>query len=154
MTSQFDFSNDQWDKLAAAPYLVGLAVAKAENSGLLGSARETRTLLASIEARPGASAAASLVAEAATTDVTDHYERFRAESAETLADQAVKACGVVAAVLAEVADPAEAEGFKQWLLDVAWTVAEAAKEHGQRVSPGEAALLERISGALGIAVTP
>ena len=48
MATQFDFSNDDWERVAAAPLLVGMAVAKAEDSGFLGSIRETRALLSNI----------------------------------------------------------------------------------------------------------
>lgn len=131
MTTQFDFSNDQWDKLASIPYLVGMAVAKAENSGFLGSVKESRTLLASIESQPEGSAASSLIAQAATTDVSDEFERFKGQTPEALATDAVEACTQLTAVMAAVAEPAEVDGYKQWVLDVAWTVAQAAKEHGQ-----------------------
>ena len=152
MTTQFEFSNDEWDQLAAVPFLVGMAVAKAEDSGFVGSLRESRTLMHSIGSQSETNPASGLIAQAATTDVTEHYERFKASDPEALAAEAVETCSQVATVLDTVAQPAEAKGYKQWLLDVGWTVAEAAKEHGQRVSPGEATLLARISGALGLPV--
>jgi hypothetical protein len=150
MTSQFDFSNDEWDQVASVPYLVGLAVARAEDSGLVGSFRESRALLTTIAAQSEAEAASGLIAQAATTDVTELYEQYKAASAEALATDAVAACRQLVAVLDRVAQGPEAERYKQWVLDVAWTVAETAKEHGQRVSAGEAAILRQVTGALGL----
>lgn len=152
MTSEFDFTNDQWARIASTPYLVGLAVAKAEDSGFLGSLRETRTLLHSIHDEPDAEQPASLIAQAATTDVTEHYERFKASPPEALAVEAVDACREITAALGSVADPIEATAYRRWVLDVAWTVARAAKEHGKVVSDAESALLGRIAEALDLPV--
>lgn len=148
MTSEFDFTNDQWAQIASTPYLVGLAVAKADDSGFLGSLRETRTLLHSIAAEPDADGPASLISQAATTDVSEHYERFKASLPEALAVEAVDTCRQITAGLAAVADPVEAMEYRRWVLDVAWTVARAAKEHGRLVSEAESALLQRIADAL------
>lgn len=148
MTSQFDFTTDQWTHLASTPLLVGLAVAKAEDSGFLGSIRETRTLSSSIVAPDDGNPARSLIDQAATTDVGDLVDVYKATNAEGLAMTAVRACEELAAILDQVAEPDETKGYKAWVLDVARTVAEAAKEDGVRVSPGEADLIERIASAL------
>ena len=42
MTSQFDFTNNEWNDIAVLPVLVGFAVAKAEDSGRIGSFRGIR----------------------------------------------------------------------------------------------------------------
>lgn len=149
-TSQFDFSNDQWELVAATPVLVGMAVARAEDSGFLGSIKENRTLMGTIAAQAEQSPAGSLVAQAATTDTGERYERSREADPAALADDAVAACQELALVLAAVAQPDEADSYKQWVLDVARAVAGAAKEHGVRVSAGEEALIGRVEAALGL----
>ncbi len=152
-TSQFDFSNDQWELVAAAPVLVGMAVARAEDSGFLGSLKETRTLMGTIASQAEQSPAGSLIAQAATTDTGEQYEHYRESDPAVLAADAVAVCQQVADVLAAVAQPDEADGFKRWVLDVARAVAGAAKEHGVRVSAGEEAVITQVETALGLQST-
>lgn len=149
-TSQFDFSNDQWELVAAAPVLVGMAVARAEDSGFLGSIKETRTLMGTIAAQAEQSPAGSLIAQAATTDTGERYEQYREADPAALAADAVTACQQLGDVLAAVAQPDEVESYKRWVLDVARAVAGAAKEHGVRVSAGEEALIGQVEAALGL----
>ena len=148
MTTQFDFSNDDWERVAAAPLLVGMAVAKAEDSGFLGSIRETRSLLANIAEGASDGPAKELIAQAAATDTSVDYEAFKVLSAEALATDAEEACRQLNRNLAQVVEPEVADGYKRWIVDVASTVAEAAKEGGQRVSPGEVDVIDRVTEAL------
>jgi hypothetical protein len=150
MTTQFDFSNDEWDDLAAAPVLVGMAVAKAEDSGFLGNRREARALNETLAAEAARYPASSLIAQAATTDISQQHERYDTALPEMLATLAVDACQRITAVLAQRAEPEESEAFRRWVLDVGRSVAEAAKEDGVLVSPGEAALLAEVAAALGL----
>ncbi|MEZ5407667.1 MAG: hypothetical protein R2761_06555 [Acidimicrobiales bacterium] len=149
-TSQFDFSNDQWELVARVPVLVGMAVARAEDSGFLGSFKETRALMGAIAAEADQRPAGSLIAQAATTDTAGRFEQYRETDSAVLAADAVDACRQLADVLAAVAEPDEAEGYKRWVLDVARAVAGAAKEHGVRVSAGEEAVIAGVEAALGL----
>ncbi len=125
MTTQFDFSNDDWDRVAAAPLLVGMAVAKAEDSGFLGSIRETRALLASIAEGAADGPARELIAQAAATDTSVEYEAYKALSPEALAVDAEEACRQLGRTLGEVVDREVADGYKQWIVDLAQAVAES-----------------------------
>jgi len=149
-TSQFDFSNDQWELVATVPVLVGMAVARAEDSGFLGSFKETRALLGAIAAQAQEGPAASLIAQAATTDTGEELDQYREAASDALAADAEAACRQLAEVLAAVAQPDEADGYKRWVLDVARAVAGAAKEHGVRFSAGEEAVISRVESALGL----
>lgn len=149
-TSQFDFSNDQWELVASAPVIVGMAVARAEDSGFLGSIKETRTLMGTIAAQAEQSPAGSLIAQAATTDTGEQYEQYRESDPAALAADAVAVCQQVAEALAAVAEADEADKYKRWVLDVARAVAGAAKEHGVRVSAGEEAVITQVETALGL----
>lgn len=150
MTTQFDFSAEHWDHIAATPVLVGYAVAKAEDSGFFGSIKETRTVVSTVAAGlDEESPAKSLVNEAAATDTDDRAQAFQATGPEELADAAVQACAELSSLLADTADPAEAAGYKTWVLSIATEVAEAAKEGGVRTSAAEAALITRLEAALG-----
>lgn len=150
MTSQFDFSNDDWDHIATTPVLVGFAVAKAEDSGFFGSMREAKALSDSIAAALENEAARDLIRQASATETKEKAESFKSMSPEALADSAVAACRQLSEMLSTTAEPDEAAGYKNWVFDVANTVAKAAKEHGVRVSPSEEALIKRIGLALAI----
>lgn len=147
MTSPFDFTNDEWSHLVAAPVLVGLAVARAEDSGFFGSMKEIRTLLGEIAAKADEGSAGGLVAQVAATESVA-FDRFKDDTASNLAEAAVSACERARAVLDQRADPDEASAFSSWLLDVAATVADSATEGGVRVSAGESALIDRFRDAL------
>ncbi|MGH1491916.1 MAG: hypothetical protein ACRBK7_21435 [Acidimicrobiales bacterium] len=148
MTSQYDFSSQHWDHIAMTPVLVGWAVARAEDSGFYGSIKETRTLVSTIADSASANPAGSLIAQAAATDTQDEASAFRSTNPETLAGAAINACRDLMVILAEKAEGEEAQGFADWVLSIAQTVAEAAKEDGVRVSPGESELLDRLKLAL------
>lgn len=150
MTNQFDFSNDDWELMARTPLLVGMAVAKAEDSGFLGSIRETRSLLATIAEGSDHNPARTLIDQASVVDTEADFAAYKALSAEALAVDAEEACRLLARILADSAKPEEAEGFKRWVLEVARSVAVAAKEHGTRVSPGEVAIIDSVATALGL----
>ncbi len=148
MTSQYDFSSQHWDHIAMTPVLVGWAVARAEDSWFYGSIQETSTLVSTIADRASANPAGSLIAQAAATDTQEEAGAFRTTNPEALAGAAVNACHDLMAILAEKADEDELNGYADWVLSIARTVAEAAKEDGVRVSPGESALLDRLELAL------
>ncbi|MDH5291162.1 MAG: hypothetical protein OEY41_14305, partial [Acidimicrobiia bacterium] len=112
-TSQFDFSNDEWELVATVPVLVGMAVARAEDSGFLGSFKETRALMGAIAAQAELRPAGSLIAQAATTDTGERFEEYREADSQTLAADAVDACRQLADVLSAVAQPDEADGYKR-----------------------------------------
>lgn len=150
MTTQFDFSAEQWDHIASTPVLVGYAVAKAEDSGFFGSIKETRTVVSAVAAGiEEESPAKGLVNEAAAAETDEQAQVFQATGAQELADAAVQACTELSSLLGELAEPEEAAGYKAWVLTIATEVAEAAKEGGVRTSAAEAALIERLEAALG-----
>lgn len=149
MTTQYDFTTAEWDQVATAPVLVGLAVAKIEDSGFFGSMREMRTLGATLtDSVPDESPARSLIASAAGQDTESHMNAFKATAPDALADAAVTACKELMLLLGRIATPEEATAYARWVHALGAQVAEAAKEGGVRVSPGEVSLLKRIEEAL------
>jgi hypothetical protein len=150
MTGQYDFTNQDWQHVAMTPVLVGWAVARAEDSGFYGSIKEARTLVSTIAAGAEQNPAGSLIAQAAATDTDELTSAFRATAPDALAGAAVNACRELVRILAVTVQPDEATGYARWVLSVANTVAEAAKEDGVRVSAGEADLIDRLQAALGI----
>lgn len=150
MTNHYDFSNDDWEQLARTPLLVGMAVAKAEDSGFFGSIREVRSLLGTIDDGADDNPASDLIDQIAAVDTEADFAAYRTLSPAALATDAVDACRLVARILADGAKPDEAEGFKRWVVEVARHVAVAAKEHGTRISPGEVAVIGAVTEALGL----
>ncbi|MEL6984218.1 MAG: hypothetical protein AAFO29_17460 [Actinomycetota bacterium] len=149
MATQFDFTNDDWDHVATTPVLVGMAVAKAEDSGFLGSIRETRALLATMAEGSEDNPARTLIDQAAATETSVDLDDLKRRSADALATDAEAACARLAELLPEVAEPDVGDGYKRWILELAAAVAEAAKEDGQLISPGEVEVIGRVSAALG-----
>lgn len=148
MTSQFEFSDRDWKTVASAPVLVGLAVAKAVDSGVIGSWRETRALDRELNGDAPVNPASAMIEQAAATDLRSEIVAAVAQQPSDLATTAVATCVELNALLTATAEPEEARGYKAWVLDVANEVAAAAKEGGIRVSPGEAELIDRIRFAL------
>jgi hypothetical protein len=148
MTSQYDFTNEDWHRVATTPLLVGMAVARAEDSGFLGSIKETRTLLAEMSTSAADGPASGLISQAIATDTEADFESYKMMSAEALATDAEHACQWLNDLFGSVAGPDEAEGYKRWILDVAQRVAEAAKEQGSRVSDGERNVIHQVTLAL------
>ena len=148
MTSQFDFSNTEWNDIATLPVLVGYAVAMAEDSGRVGSYLEVRTLANSIVAGRRKGPAQGLIEAARATDIKPQVDQFEEHSPELLGDIAVQAARDLGKLLDSRTTPDESVAFKQWVYGIGVQVAEAAKEGGIRVSGGEVALLERIREAL------
>lgn len=150
-TTQFDFSNDDWDQIAATPILVGLAVARAEDSGFIGSIREIRSLISAVGAGADGGPARSLIDGAAATEAKVTLKAYANTAPEVLADTAVDACGRLVQLLEATATPEESLGYRRWVLDIATEVAEAAKEQRVRVSPAETALIDRVTAELQLA---
>ena len=148
MTTQFDFSPDEWNRIAALPLLVGLAVAKAEDSGFFGSIRETRTVMGEVAASVDSSDPAhSLIQSVAGTDTRRQADAFRAMAPEALGDASVAASVDVVALLKRTATADEIASFTRWVLALGQQVADAAVENGVRVSPKEAELLNRLENS-------
>jgi len=150
MTSQFDFTNSQWNDIASLPVLVGYAVARAEDSGRVGSYLEIRALVNNIAERAPDTAARGLIEAISTMDVRDKLDEYEPYAADLLADIAVAACDAIAGVIDDKAEPEEAISYKQWVLGVGEHVADAAREQGVRRSDPETSLLARVKTAFDL----
>jgi hypothetical protein len=86
-----------------------------------------------------------------TEDITDISEARAKALAETRE---------IAALLERKAPPAEAEGFKRWMLSIAERVSKAAREGGvlgigsKLVSEKETTMIDELAEALGLDATP
>ena len=172
MTIKDAFNDDEWFLLSAMPGMIGAAMSNAAPSGIIGTIKEMSAgMRASVHAReehPDSELINALLSKAENWDqakdkVADYRERAHKRvresnisSREELQAMAIEDCRAATALVNERCSESEAHAYKQWTVDIALAVAEAAKEGsilgfgGELVSPQELDLLHRIESPLGI----
>jgi len=142
MTSQADFSEQEWDQVLQGPPTAGMIVLTAQRGGTF---RESFAIAkAYVEARQQHGESELLDALAAERP---HLKRHH--SAEEAEREGLGSLSQAVALLEQKATPDEVEAYKRFTLDAAQRVAEAHKESGEAVSDDERAAIDRISTALG-----
>ena len=155
MTTQTDFTPEEWKQLIYAPLIAGSLIIGSDISvtGFVKEAKAMKEATLNYEA-----ADQSLVADLVADFVKrmEAKEKFEAPkfSNEEEISAALKQISDAAATLEAKATPEDAKSFSQWVMNVAQATAEAAKEGGMfskkvLVSDKEKAMLERIQQALG-----
>lgn len=145
MTNQAEFSPTEWETLCRPPGLVAFAVSAVGDSGFFGELKELRSIMKAMKPakkdyRDNEFVAAIIVT--VSDDDSDVQELDYSPAA------AVNAC-VEANALLDRATQFEADGYRDWVLQMAGEAAGAAKEDSVRVSSDEEALLEQVSAAFG-----
>lgn len=154
------FSESDWNELARAPMITSFAVTAADPSGLLGIIKEsTASAKALAEAKNETGTLASEVV--ATYETAEGRESAReCIVGMTRNRKPVEATAIAVDRLQEIgriADanaPEHAAAFKEWLMKIAHSVAEAANEGGflgfggEKVSDAETRTIEEIERAL------
>jgi len=158
MTTKADFSSEEWKTLMAAAPMAALAVTCASPSGPVGVMKEMFSMGMALAELIRKGSANPLLASM----IADLKERAtRAEPPPDLKDpeQGKQAALAHLKAVAEIVDrkaPGDAAEFKQWILNVAQRVAEAASEGGffgiggERVSEAEKLTLNQIAFNLGL----
>ena len=161
MAGKADFTSDEWTALKKSPLMASLVVVAASPSGPLGVMKEmfaVGKLVAETKAKGGSNALVDgIVAELTTREGIEgtkptEIQGMSPEQARSHALEALKS----AAALAGRKAPADADGYKRWLLEVSTRVANASKEGGflgiggTLVSEQEEAALRDTASALGI----
>jgi hypothetical protein len=159
MTTQADFTDEEWARLRRAPLVAGMAITLADPGGPIETLKESmatgKTVLEA--AKTGGQgelvdALAKDVAELAQqrkNPVGDFRPKGAAAGQEILAE-----VGEANRIVTEKATPEEAAAYRDWLLAAAQGAADAAKEGGfmgfnaERVSDGEQRMLERLREVL------
>jgi len=166
------FNEDQWFLLGAMPGMIGAAMSNAAPSGIVGTVKEmSAAMRASAQAKqefPDSELINELMQKAANWEeaketISDYKERAKArfEAAEItdrgdLQRVALDDCKAAIALVDEHCDDGESKAYRQWTLNVARAVAEAAKEGsilgfgGERVSTEERKLLAELEQILGL----
>ena len=160
MTTKADYTDEEWTRLERGPLVAGMAITFADPGG-------------PIEALKESLAAVKTIAETAKTgggnELVDGLAKDVAEKAQRRENplKGFKPRGTMAGeeildelrgvneIVTQKATPEEAAAYRQWLLDAAQRVADAAKEggflgfHAVRVSEGEQKMLDKLGEVLG-----
>ncbi len=163
MTTKTDYSSGEWLEIMKTPIYTGFYVMFADPS-FTGMIKEMKVMGEVIQRADPPGHAKDLVADIAADfdQMSQEKESFQQDQLPHSADQEtakgiiLERVGAGVKVVAEKADSMEVLAFKQWLIEVAHAVAEAAKEGGflgiggQFVSEKEESALEEISNTLGL----
>lgn len=160
MAAKTSFSAEEWGTLRDTPHLVAAAATLAGNSGL-GTLKEgfatAKSFLDALQNPNG------LIKDlAARGELEDAQKNIRAmvefsdpEGSKTrLRTQALEKSAAALKLLAAKGGPGDLESYKNWLIQIADNVTQAAKEGGflgiggERVSPGEQAFLKDLSASI------
>jgi hypothetical protein len=146
MTTKAAFTSEEWTVVLEGPPTAGMIVITAAHGGMV---RETIAMSkAYVEAR-GQHGESELLDEIVAAK--PHVDHTRYHSPEELKQHGLEHLRNAAALLETKATPGELDEYQRFVLVLAGKVAAAHKEHGQEVSPAEAAAIQEITAALGAA---
>ena len=160
MTTKADYTTEEWNILLTAPPNAATYVITADLS-VMGALKEMKALGKALK-KPSAPAAAQGLVDALVADIQEKtknkesVETQEVQEGEDAREFVRQGLQGAADLLDAKCSPEEAAGFKQWLLDVAESVAEADKEGshfgsgGVRVTEKEKAALAEIKSTLGL----
>jgi hypothetical protein len=144
MTTKAAFSPEEWKTVLQGPPTAGMIVVTAARGGTI---RETIALAkaySEAHAQPGES---ELLDEIVAARPEVDHSRFH--SAEELKEHGLAELRAAVALLESKATPGELDGYRNFVLALASKVAAAHREHGQPVSPAEAAAIQEIRATVG-----
>jgi hypothetical protein len=145
MTTKTAFSPEEWKLVLAGPPTAGLIVVTAAHGGTV---RETIAMSkAYAEARAQHGESELLDEIVAAKPQVDHT---RYHSPEELRSSGLAQLRDAITLLGTKATAEELDGYRGFVLTLANKVAAAHREHGQSVSPAEAAAVQEITAALGV----
>ena len=144
MTTKAAFSPDEWKVVLEGPPAAGLIVITAAHGGTF---RETFAMSkAYAEARTEHGDSELLDEIVSAKPKADHT---RYHSADELRDGSLGHLRAAMALLESKATAEERDDYRRFVITLANKVAAAHQEHGQSVSPAEAAAIQQITAALG-----
>lgn len=153
-----DFSPDEWQVLFAAAPMVGLGISAASPNGPFGVVKEMFSVgmaLAEVVQKGSDNALVKAIADDMRARGTKAEGVKGVKTPEDARRAVLEHMTKVSDIVAKQA-PAEAEGFKRWLVEVAKRVAEASTEGGflgfggEKVSAGERDAIQAIAEKLGV----
>ena len=155
------FADEDWQRIRSAPWVVALGIVAADPSGAIGTGMELdalRRLVAETDAHGSDNELIRAVARDVTADrAADEPSPFGGlRGHESIRSGALAHCRAVVEILGDVAEPAEAEELRRWLLGLGHGVAAAAKEggflgrRGIQISEAEEVMLAHLAEALDV----
>ena len=158
MLAKTDFAPDEWQTLVTAAPMVGLGVTAASPNGPFGVLKEVFSVgmaLADVVKKGTDNALVKALVDDIQARGTKPEKPQGVKSPEDAQRVVLEHMAKVSDIVTKKA-PAEADGFKRWLVSVAERVAEASNEGGflgfggERVSPAEEAAIRSIAEKLGV----
>jgi hypothetical protein len=161
MTTQTNFTPEEWNQLLNAPTAATMAIIVA-SFGPLDMVKESGAMAKALadkaaEQPPVNELIGELMSQLKAKKGIGDKEQLKAAS-KAGPQEYINILGEVAALLDQKATPDEAATYKNWLYQVSVKVANAAKEGGflglggARISKAEQATLNQIAAALGVQV--
>ena len=144
MTGKSAFTEEEWQAVLEAPSIAGMLVLTAESGG---SFRESFALAKAYAEARQQHGEGELLDE--IVSAKPQFDRHRYGTTEALESQGPQRLQEAVAALESKATPEEVEAYRGFVVSTARRVAEAHKEHDERIGPGEQAALDRISESLG-----
>jgi hypothetical protein len=146
MTTKAAFSPEEWKVVLEGPPTAGMIVLTAAHGGTFRETIAMSKAYAKAHAEHGGS---ELLDEIVSAKPKVDHTRYH--SAEELRDNGLGHIRDAMALLESKATAEERDDYRHFVLALASKVAGAHQEHGQSVSPAEAAAIEQITAALGTA---
>jgi hypothetical protein len=146
MTTKAAFSPEEWKVVLEGPPAAGLIVITAAHGGTF---RETFAMSKAYAEARSEHGDSELLDEIVSAKPKVDHTRYH--SADELKNDELGHLRDAMALLESKATAEERDDYRRFVIALANKVAAAHREHGQSVSPEEAAAIEQITGALGAA---
>jgi len=146
MTNKASFSPEEWNVVLEGPPAAGLIVITAAHGGTF---RETFAMSKAYAEARGEHGESELLDEIVSAKPKVDHTRYH--SPEELRDHGLGQLRAAMALLESKATAEERDDYRRFVIALANKVAAAHREHGQSVSPEEAAAIEQITEAVGTA---
>ena len=146
MTNKASFSPEEWNVVLEGPPAAGLIVITAAHGGTF---RETFAMSKAYAEARGEHGESELLDEIVSAKPKVDHTRYH--SPEELRDHGLGQLRAAMALLESKATAEERDDYRRFVIALANKVAAAHREHGQSVSPEEAAAIGQITEAVGAA---
>ena len=146
MTNKASFSPEEWKVVLEGPPAAGLIVITAAHGGTF---RETFAMSKAYTEARAEHGESELLDEIVSAKPKADHTRYH--SADELRDSGLGHLRDAVTLLESKATAEERDDYRRFVITLANKVAAAHQEHGQSVSPAEAAAIEQITEALGAA---
>jgi hypothetical protein len=144
MTTKDAFSPADWKTVLEGPPMAGLIVATAAHGGTI---RETIAMAKAYTEARSQHGESQLLDEIVAAKPKVEHTRFH--SPDELKEHGLAQLREAVSLVGNTASPEELDDYRQFVITLADKVAAAHREHGQSVSPAEAAAIQDITAAVG-----